>query len=1222
MRDVIRSRGRLTAERRRDRTRVMAMLATFFFVVVGMVAVGPGLATVSATGSTNPGGGHGGKCDHHGYVEPSQEIGATDATETSISAGYRSGGGYKSGGHKFFGRHYSHWWKYYFGKRPHHKDCDAKVTLIKTVSNEHGGSLQAGDFQLLADGEPVAQNVAHTAVPGVRYVLSEVDQPGYVLRSIVCVDDKTHAQISNDGSITVAAGQRATCEIINDDIAPTVVVHKAVVNDNGGSAEPGNFQMTLNGDPIDQGTSYNLVANAPSVVSEEDSVAGYAPTSAVCTSDIADSVNNKTVTGTGAIEITPAPAEHIECTITNDDAGAGLTLIKTLSNADGGNEQVGDFPLQVNGVTVASGELVAYQADVDLAITETQLPGWSATNIHCASSDPASPNNIDIDNPDVTTTLATVSLQPGEAVVCTITNDDIAPTVTVHKVVVGGPKVAADFQMTINFEPVDQDTATATLANTPIEVSEIFDPAYTLTSTTCVDNADGAPLEHPLVLDEAQNATCTVTNSFQQPTITVHKDVTNLFGGTLGAGDFQLTIDGVNATQGAPAHVVAAGAHVIDELAVDGYQQTGIVCTDVVSQEVVGADGEITLVAGQNVDCVVFNADIDVIEPTLTLTKRVINNDGGTAVAADFNLQIDGSGVPQGAPQSVAAGTHVISEVAFENYRLIAINCTDNDNPGQTVVYNGGVTLALEQNVTCQLTNDDSPIDLAITKTDDGLVKVAGGAAFDYTISVDNLGPRDALTTEAFTVTDKLPTGLAYVSFPTNCIASSQTLTCAINPTNLQVQDPPVVLTVRVRALADAASGTYTNMAYVSTPADPACVGLGCVPVCNGPNNNVACENTDVRREASIAVDKVDDVPGAISPGATYSYFMKVTNPGPSTFLEQLRLTDDLPTELTLLSVVPGAQWTCNAVDPLVCNYGQNLQVGETTSTIQIVVRLDPNFLGNQVINTATAIAIVDPAGASAATALTFRTEAPGDPGTEVTDTDDETTPVVRQADLAIDKSVSQATAKPGDQIDWTLDITNLGPNAATNLVIDDALPAQFEVLGAFPTAGLTCTNTTTVVQCTGPSLFVGETLRVVVQVRVVATAAAGPVTNTATVTADSVDPNLSNNSDSASIDISVAQSEGPVPPNPAAPGVGLELPRTGGTSPVGPLTIASILVAGGLLTQVLTRRRRPLMAQQPSLTCAWGFRHERPSQHDRRSDAGEPQVPTIGRVQAAVTRH
>ena len=51
-----------------------------------------------------------------------------------------------------------------------------------------------------------------------------------------------------------------------------------------------------------------------------------------------------------------------------------------------------------------------------------------------------------------------------------------------------------------------------------------------------------------------------------------------------------------------------------------------------------------------------------------------------------------------------------------------------------------------------------------LTKSDDGLTKVAGGASFDYTITVDNAGTRDVASTDSVTVTDVLPAGLVYVA--------------------------------------------------------------------------------------------------------------------------------------------------------------------------------------------------------------------------------------------------------------------------------------------------------------------------------------------------------------------------------------------------------------------------------------------------------------------------
>jgi uncharacterized repeat protein (TIGR01451 family) len=1112
------------------RIRIVALVATFFLFAAGILVSAP--SVVSATGSTTTGGG-----DH---PQPDCE---------TKGAGHKTNGTTGSGG----------------GDHHPDKNCDAILQLDKYPNNQHGGTLGSDDFQLLVDGQPQAQHVRFAVTPDVEHVVSEIPQPGYKLRVIKCVDDSTGTWLSHDGTVTVSPGQYVSCKVLNDDIAPTITVHKTVVNDSGGTAGPANFQLTLNGNPLQQDQAYDgIMANQPSVISEDGATPGYAPTSVVCTSDVANSPNNKSVANSGTIDVTPALAENIDCTITNDDTAPGLTVVKAVVNDNGGNEQISDFPLQVNGVTVASGTAFAYAAGVDLAVTETQRAGYRASNITCVSSDPQSANNITTPSP--TGTLATVSLSTGESVVCTITNDDIAPTVTVHKTVVGGTKGPADFLMTIAGQPVPQDTAVNTIANTPIEVSEAADPTYVKTSVTCVDKANNQPLTNPLTLNEGQNATCTVTNVFQSPTITVVKAVTNAWGGTVVAANFQLTIDGVGATQAVP-HNVAAGAHTVGEVQQPGYTQTGINCVDSDTSAVVGQGGAVTLAAGQHVVCTVSNADIPA---TLTVMKAVTNDNGGTVNAADFHLQVDNLAVTQGTATQVAAGTHTVTETPVAGYRMLGIVCTI-DGTTTVVPYSAGLSLALGQRVTCIVSNDDVPIDLAITKSDNGAVQVAGGPPFDYTITVDNLGSRDPAAGSVITVTDQLPAGFSFVTFPANCTAAGQTLTCLLDPAALQVADPPVVLIVTVAVSPSAPSGTYTNKAYVNIADDLACGGPGCVPICDVSNNNVACEDTDVTRQASLTIDKVDDVIGPISPGATYSYLITVKNAGPSTFLANVTMSDDLPSELTFVSVTADPTWTCSAVGRLVvCHYALDLQPGVAAPVIKITVTLDPNFTGLTVHNIATAQGVVEALGAGGGGIVI------GAPGTTVTATDDEDTPIVRFADLVIDKSVSTSVVAAGAQFNWVIDITNHGPDLATDLVVSDTLPAEFEVIGVFPIGGLSCTNTTSTVQCTAASLAVGSTIRAVVQVRVVAAAASGVLTNTAAVSASSTDLNLTDNTDFATITVIASASEAPAPgPSPA---ITPQLPRTG--SPLdGPLTIAALLLGAGSLSVLVARRRRPARA-------------------------------------------
>src|SRR5262249_33613584 len=62
------------------------------------------------------------------------------------------------------------------------------------------------------------------------------------------------------------------------------------------------------------------------------------------------------------------------------------------------------------------------------------------------------------------------------------------------------------------------------------------------------------------------------------------------------------------------------------------------------------------------------------------------------------------------------------------------------------------------------------------------------------------------------------------------------------------------------------------------------------------------------------------------------------------------------------------------------------------------------------------------------------------------------TTP--QQADLALAKTVSDATPNVGDTITFTVTLSNLGPDAATNVAVDDLLPAGLSFVSAAPSLG------------------------------------------------------------------------------------------------------------------------------------------------------------------------
>ncbi|MBT8062193.1 MAG: hypothetical protein KJO85_05870, partial [Gammaproteobacteria bacterium] len=95
-----------------------------------------------------------------------------------------------------------------------------------------------------------------------------------------------------------------------------------------------------------------------------------------------------------------------------------LTLIKNVINDNLGNLGPDDFGISVGGAGVTSGATNPYDANTPLAINEILPEGYEFVSI---TGDAKCPVGLG----------GTVTLDEGEDVTCTITNDDIEPAVPV-----------------------------------------------------------------------------------------------------------------------------------------------------------------------------------------------------------------------------------------------------------------------------------------------------------------------------------------------------------------------------------------------------------------------------------------------------------------------------------------------------------------------------------------------------------------------------------------------------------------------------------------------------------------------------------------------------------------------------------------------------------------------------------------------------------------------
>src|SRR5207253_5182737 len=116
-----------------------------------------------------------------------------------------------------------------------------------------------------------------------------------------------------------------------------------------------------------------------------------------------------------------------------------------------------------------------------------------------------------------------------------------------------------------------------------------------------------------------------------------------------------------------------------------------------------------------------------------------------------------------------------------------------------------------------------------------------------------------------------------------------------------------------------------------------------------------------------------------------------------------------------------------------------------------------------------------------------------------------------QQADLAVTKTVSNATPNVGDTITYTVALSNIGPNAATNVTLSDALPAGLRFVSATPSQG-TYTSSTGTWAVGTVTTATAQTLQIVAQVN-----SPNAQINTGSIShSDQFDPNSANNSASA----------------------------------------------------------------------------------------------------------
>jgi hypothetical protein len=242
-------------------------------------------------------------------------------------------------------------------------------------------------------------------------------------------------------------------------------------------------------------------------------------------------------------------------------------------------------------------------------------------------------------------------------------------------------------------------------------------PAWANIGITCdgTDVTGGTFTVLPSVLTE-----CTITNKLQNGTLIVKKVVTNDNGGAAACGDFTFQVNGGSA--------VSFDADCQNEISVDSTVTYTVTEPAVASYATSYSNcSSIQVPAGGSATCTITNDDRP---PSLRLVKSVTNNNGGTSTSAAWQLTAGGAGGFTDAGNSVvfhavtAAVQYTLSESSVSGYDFVSWSCD-----GGTFVAPNKITLGLNQQVTCTVTNDDRKATPGVTTVERAVLHDAATVA-------------------------------------------------------------------------------------------------------------------------------------------------------------------------------------------------------------------------------------------------------------------------------------------------------------------------------------------------------------------------------------------------------------------------------------------------------------------------------------------------------------
>lgn len=454
-----------------------------------------------------------------------------------------------------------------------------------------------------------------------------------------------------------------------------------------------------------------------------------------------------------------------------------------------------------------------------------------------------------------------------------------------------------------------------------------------------------------------------------------------------------------------------------------------------------------------------------------TVRVRVYTNAGNWSEATDTIPNTGGAAtqtitVPYSAFTAGAGSGATFSNVGAIELLIEGINAVD----GQLDLLG-----ALGPTVFTENFDNFTPADLSLTKTASSSTPQLG-ANVTFTVTVSNAGPNAATNVS---VADALPVGLTFVSSN----ASQGSYNSGTGQWTVGTINSGANATLQITATV-ATGGAKVNTAQVSAADqfDPD----------STPNNGNA--NEDDQASVTVTPQSIDlalskNVNNAAPQiGDNVLFTITVMNTG-ALGATNVAVTDQLPAGLTFVSSTP-TQGSYNSGTGI---WSVGSVAASGSATLQIVAQV------------ASAGSKTNTAQVSAAD----QTDADSTPANGNANEDDQASVVVlpQASDLSLAKVVNTSTPTVGQNVTFTLTLSNAGPTAATGVMVRDQLPAGLTFVSSTASHG-SYSNATGVWNVGTVAASASATLQIVATVATV-----GDKTNTAQVSAaDQTDPDSTPN--------------------------------------------------------------------------------------------------------------